>query len=84
MLSSNMLLPNLIPLIDVTFSTPTGHSAQNPCARHFEWYGDVSSVDRKYGSARSPGVSACLTACTPSAGGGSTRTEPIWTSHFRM
>ena len=24
MLSSNMLLPNLIPLIDVTFSTPTG------------------------------------------------------------
>jgi hypothetical protein len=23
MLSSNMLLPNLIPLIDVTFSTPT-------------------------------------------------------------
>jgi hypothetical protein len=30
MLSSNMLLPNLIPLIDVTFSTPTGDSAQNP------------------------------------------------------
>ena len=29
MLSSNMLLPNLIPLIDVTFSTPTGDSAQN-------------------------------------------------------
>jgi hypothetical protein len=27
MLSSNMLLRNLIPLIDVTFSTPTGHSA---------------------------------------------------------
>ena len=25
MLSSNMLLPNLIPLIDVTFSTPTGY-----------------------------------------------------------
>jgi len=24
MLSSNMLLLNLIPLIDVTFSTPTG------------------------------------------------------------
>jgi hypothetical protein len=24
MLSSNMLLPILIPLIDVTFSTPTG------------------------------------------------------------
>jgi hypothetical protein len=30
MLSSNMLLPNLIPLIDVTFSTPTGDSAQKP------------------------------------------------------
>jgi hypothetical protein len=30
MLSSNMLLPNLIPLIDVTFSTPTGHFTQNP------------------------------------------------------
>jgi hypothetical protein len=27
MLSSNMLLPNLILLIDVTFSTPTGDSA---------------------------------------------------------
>jgi hypothetical protein len=27
-----MLLPNLIPLIDVTFSTPTGHYAQNPFA----------------------------------------------------
>jgi hypothetical protein len=26
MLSSNMLLPNLIPLINVTFSTPTGIS----------------------------------------------------------
>jgi hypothetical protein len=25
MFSSTMLLPNLIPLIDVTFSTPTGH-----------------------------------------------------------
>jgi hypothetical protein len=25
MLPSNMLLLNLIPLIDVTFSTPTGH-----------------------------------------------------------
>src|SRR5207302_3791767 len=30
MLSSNMLLLNLIPLIDVTFSTPTGDFAQNP------------------------------------------------------
>jgi len=29
MLSSNMLLPNLIPLIDVTFSTPTGDYTQN-------------------------------------------------------
>ena len=28
MLSSNMLLPNLILLIDVTFSTPTGHSTR--------------------------------------------------------
>jgi hypothetical protein len=28
MLSSNMLLQNLIPLIDVTFSTPTGDFAQ--------------------------------------------------------
>jgi hypothetical protein len=30
MLSSNMLLPNLILLIDVTFSTPTGVYTQNP------------------------------------------------------
>jgi hypothetical protein len=29
MLSSNMLLPNLIPLIDVTFSTPTPVSDSN-------------------------------------------------------
>jgi hypothetical protein len=29
MLSSNTLLPNLILLIDVTFSTPTGHYTQN-------------------------------------------------------
>src|SRR5437870_11944716 len=32
MLSSNMLLRNLILLIDVTFSTPTGVCAQNPVA----------------------------------------------------
>ena len=31
MLSSNMLLPNLIPLIDVTFSTPTGDSISLRC-----------------------------------------------------
>jgi hypothetical protein len=31
MLSSNMLLLNLILLIDVTFSTPTGDFTQNPC-----------------------------------------------------
>src|SRR6266496_3709830 len=30
MLSSNMLLPNLIPLIDVTFSTPTRCYANEP------------------------------------------------------
>ena len=30
MLLSNMLLLNLILLIDVTFSTPTGHYTQNP------------------------------------------------------
>jgi hypothetical protein len=30
MLSSNTLLPNLILLIDVTFSTPTGDNTQNP------------------------------------------------------
>jgi hypothetical protein len=30
MLSSNMLLLNLILLIDVTFSTPTGRYTQNP------------------------------------------------------
>jgi hypothetical protein len=30
MLFSNMLLPNLIPLIDVTFSTPTRCYANNP------------------------------------------------------
>jgi hypothetical protein len=30
MLSSNMLLLNLILLIDATFSTPTGDYAQNP------------------------------------------------------
>jgi hypothetical protein len=29
MLSSNMLLPNLILLIDVTFSTPTDDFTQN-------------------------------------------------------
>jgi hypothetical protein len=29
MLSSNMLLLDLIPLIDVTFSTPTGVYTQN-------------------------------------------------------
>ena len=29
-LSSNMLLLNLILLIDVTFSTPTGDYTQNP------------------------------------------------------
>jgi hypothetical protein len=33
MLSSNMPLLNFILLIDVTFSTPTGVSAQNPLAR---------------------------------------------------
>ncbi|MGA7560419.1 MAG: hypothetical protein WBV60_00610, partial [Terriglobales bacterium] len=32
MLSSTMLLPNLIPLIDVTFSTPTGCCNNNPSA----------------------------------------------------
>jgi hypothetical protein len=42
MLSSNMLLPILIPLIDVTFSTPTGVYAQNPVN---ERYGDVSTTD---------------------------------------
>src|SRR4029077_7513409 len=31
MLPSNMLLLNLIQLIDVTFSTPTGDSTQNSC-----------------------------------------------------
>jgi len=30
MLSSNMLLPNLIPLIDVTFSTPTSFIIHDP------------------------------------------------------
>jgi hypothetical protein len=30
MLSSNMLLPNLILLIDVTFSTPTSYCANQP------------------------------------------------------
>src|SRR5207245_3213697 len=38
MLSSNMLLPNLIPLIDVTFSTPSGDNAQNPLPRVNERY----------------------------------------------
>ena len=33
MLSSSMLLLNLILLIDVTFSTPTGHYTQNPLVR---------------------------------------------------
>jgi hypothetical protein len=32
MLSSNMLLLNLIPLIDVTFSTPTPHCTHLPIA----------------------------------------------------
>jgi len=36
----------------------------------FERNRDISSVDRDYGSARSPGVSACLAARTPSTGGG--------------
>jgi hypothetical protein len=33
MLSSNMLLPNLIPLIDVTFSTPTPDYVSHPIRR---------------------------------------------------
>jgi hypothetical protein len=33
MLFSNMLLLNLIPLIEVTFSTPTGNYTQNPAPR---------------------------------------------------
>jgi hypothetical protein len=41
MLPSNMLLLNFILLIDVTFSTPTGVSAQNPVS---ECYGDISTV----------------------------------------
>jgi hypothetical protein len=41
MLSSNMLLPNLILLIDVTFSTPTGDSTQNPAN---ERDGDLSTA----------------------------------------
>ena len=46
MLSSNMLLLNLILLIDVTFSTPTGDytSLRRLFAPsgHFECYGDVT------------------------------------------
>ena len=38
-LSSNMLLPNLIPLIDVTFSTPTGFIAN--------YFGSESGVPLK-------------------------------------
>src|SRR4051812_6131152 len=49
MLSSNMLLLNLILLIDVTFSTPTGYYANYGkglrCARHFST--DPPSSDTK-------------------------------------
>ena len=53
MLSSNMLLLNLILLIDVTFSTPTGDYANydpksllqgRGVLRSCECYGDVSTV----------------------------------------
>jgi hypothetical protein len=50
MLSSNMLLPNLIPLIDVTFSTPT------PCFRQLEYY-TLKSVFITTGSGWSSGPS---------------------------
>jgi len=44
MLSSNTLLLNLILLIDVTFSTPTGHYTQNPVN---ERNGDLSPTEPK-------------------------------------
>jgi hypothetical protein len=44
MLPSNMLLLNLTPLIDMTFSTPTGHYTQNPPGRHFECNRDFSQT----------------------------------------
>jgi hypothetical protein len=40
-----MLLPNLIPLIDVTFSTPTGDYTQVPSLGHDECNGDLARTD---------------------------------------
>jgi len=44
MLSSNTLLLNLMLLIDVTFSTPTGLYTQNPWPRDNECIGDCAAV----------------------------------------
>ena len=46
--SSNMLLLNLILLIDVTFSTPTGVSTQNPLDGVNERNGDLSPTDDNF------------------------------------
>jgi hypothetical protein len=43
MLSSNMLLLFLIPLIEVTFSTPTGDYTQTPRCRVNEYNRDIVS-----------------------------------------
>ena len=48
MLSSNMLLLNLILLIDVTFSTPTGHSAQNAPGKSFERYAYLQQLPSEH------------------------------------
>jgi len=50
MLSSNMLVLNLILLIDVTFSTPTDVGAQNPRPGIGECYGDLSTADPSWRS----------------------------------
>src|SRR4051794_27707363 len=50
MLSSNMLLLNLILLIDVTFSTPTCDNGQNPCLAILS-VGDVTPTRSVYRAA---------------------------------
>jgi len=44
MFPSNMLLLNLILLIDVTFSTPTGAYTHRP---DYWWHGDVTPIDKE-------------------------------------
>src|SRR6266568_9505587 len=67
MLSSNMLLPNLIPLIDVTFSTPTGDYAHHRGLRGEAFCHFSALYERKSSaiSVKPKSSSACQSGVVP-------------------